>query len=288
MSNTSKPKREKRASTPKKAKSATPIDVCAPSQPSDAAVSPEVQHQEFALLQEQLNDALKTGGMRDYFLPPEQESATRAAISLPSDETTSEESVSPAAPVAVVTPAKTNMSEDPFAPYKASGRWVTLWLYAPGGLSAADWETKGGNLHYSSALKLHSVKVPWYMRWAAKPSLVKMIFHVGYDPYPDLNENLNAASRRKVSAICRGLVKRHLRSVVLFRAHTKGVKGRIRHWGESWPKCIKRLAVKHINRHTVSDWLREKIHRWEYRQSLGNRTLSPKASNWSWAEPLDV
>ena len=274
--NNSKSKHEKRASTPKKAKSTTSVDVCSPSQTSDAAVSPDAQLQ---ALQEQLNDVFKTGQLREYFLPSEQETVPRVI------EPRSQERASS---TRLAAPAK-NMKENPFAPYKASGRWVTLWLYAPGGLRLGDWETNGGQLHYSSALSLHSVKVPWYMRWSAKPRLVKMIFQTGSDPYPDLNDNLHTASRSRISSICRGLIQQHTQPAVLLRAHTKDVKNRVRYWGESWPKFIKRLATKHINRRAVSSWLRKKINRWENRKSLDNQNhLRAEASSGVLVEPLEI
>ena len=256
------------------AKVTTPIDVLVAADPgvdSPAAQSCETAQSE--TLHSQLQGIFRAEE-RDW----SREEAAETEIDLSS----------PVHPVAVVAPRRSNMSEDPFAAYKAAGRWVTMWFFAPGGLTEGEWQKQAGNLHYSSGLKLHEAKVPFYMRWQKRPSLAKMVFHVGYDPYPDLNVDLNRSSSRQAASACRGLAKQHLPSLFLLRVHTKGVKSRIRYWGESWPKCIKRLAVAHINRPRIAAWMREKINQWEYAGRSTSRTQVPRSAIRVYAEPLDA
>ena len=226
----------------------------------------------------QLNAIMKSGAFHTLFDP--EAHADLSSVDSPEIEKIdfTAKTTCCSLPISANDSRQSNLNYDPLEAYKTSGKWVTLWIFSPKGLNLPTWETYGGHLHYSSALKLHSVQIPWYMRWGKnihhankKLHMAKMIFQVGDDPYPDINRYLKTAGRTETSLICRALVNQHLPCTWMVRAKTLGLEPlKLRRKNESLPQFIKRLLVRYLHPRNLSYWVRSRFNRWEqYRPRIG-------------------
>lgn len=196
-----------------------------------------------------------------------------------------------------------NLTEDPFAPYKGTGTWITAYFFSAKPLTLSAWNTQMGNIHFNSALDFDRIKTPFWLGWQKKHRFVKAIFTVGREPYPDLNPPIVEPNytRRKIALMAKSACIRSLRPVMagdglslprpLFTRVTTTT--RKRYWGESYKQYWTRVYGPAFTREAIADSLIERIRQWRDSKNRKPKTTFQTSyvdvGGWStWAEELEL